>query len=187
MHKRLVTSAIAILALGSVAIPASADASGGHVRRVRLVDNCDPTTFNAAFGEGVCVPHRNGRTVTVGEFLAKLNPQDGGHPEWKNKPDEIELDTGDSIRAVVRGGEFHTFTEVAEFGAGCFGPINDALGLTNPPTPAQCDEFLATTGVLANGASTLIVANLAPGTHKFMCEIHPWMKTVVTVEGDDDD
>ncbi|MDP9465030.1 MAG: hypothetical protein M3P52_10425 [Actinomycetota bacterium] len=122
------------------------------------------------------------------EFLAKLNPEDMGHEDWENKPDELELDSGDSIKAVVRGGELHTFSEVPEFGkAGCFEPINLALELTDPPSPEQCADFFANTRVEADGASTLIVSNLAPGTHKFICVIHPWMKTLVTVEADDDD
>ena len=112
---------------------------------------------------------------------------DFGHPKWRNKPDEVELKSGDVIKVVVRGGEFHTFTEVPMFGPGCLGLINDALGFTTPgPTPAQCGVFFATTGVAANGGSTLTVSGLAPGTHLFMCEIHPWMRTIVTVEGDDD-
>ena len=187
MHKRFVTSAIAILAIGLIAIPASADAHGVHVRKVRLQDNCDPATFNAAFGDGICVPHGNRRTTTLPEFLAKLNPEDGGHEKWNNHPDELDLKTGDEISVVVRGGELHTFTEVPKFGAGCFGPINAALELTNPPTAAQCADFFAHTSVLANGASTLTVSGLSPGTHLFMCEIHPWMQTTVTVESDNED
>lgn len=186
MRKHVFISAIVILTVGTVALPSSADANGSHARRVRLEDNCDPATFNAAFGDGVCVDHGNGRTVKLPEFLAKLNPVDFGHPKWQNKPDDVDLESGDSLAVVVRGGEFHTFTEVAEFGPGCLGQINDALGLTSPPpTEAQCGEFFATTGVLPNGLSTLTVSGLAPGTHKFMCEIHPWMRSVVTVEDDD--
>ena len=75
MRKKLFTSAIAILALGSVVFPATADAKdGGHARRVRLEDNCDPASFNARFGDGICVDHGRGRTTTLDQFLAKLNP-----------------------------------------------------------------------------------------------------------------
>jgi plastocyanin len=185
MNKRFFRSALAVLAIGLVALPASADARGVHVRKMRLQDNCDPVTFNAAFGDGICVPHGNGRTTTLPEFLAKLNPQDFGHEKWNNHPDELDLKLGDEISVVVRGGEGHTFTEVDAFGAGCFLPINDALGLTDPPTPEKCGEYFANTSVAANGASTLTVSGLTPGTHLFMCEIHPWMRTVVEV-GDDD-
>jgi plastocyanin len=181
MRTRIISGAIAILAIGAMTMPAVADARGVHVRNVRLQDRCDPASFNAAFGDGVCVPH-SGQLITLDKFLAKLNPVDFGHPKWNNHPDELDLREGDQISVTVRGGEFHTFSEVDHFGAGCFSPINEALGLTDPPTDAQCAQFFADTGVLADGASTLTVSGLEPGTHLFMCEIHPWMKTVVEVE-----
>ena len=193
MRRHFISGAIAVLTLGTIAIPASAqaDGGGGNTRRVRLQDNCDPATFNAAFGDGICIPHGDDDTVLLDEFLAKLNPVDLGHPEWNNHPDELDLDVGDSINVVVRGGEFHTFTEVDEFGAGCLADLNIPLGLTGPaPTAAECfgpGGFFDTTGVLADGQSTLTVSGLSPGTHRFMCEIHPWMRTVVTVEADDED
>ena len=190
MRKHLLVSAFVIVSLGALAIPSTADARGSHVRKVRLQDRCDPASFNAAFGPpDVCVPH-SGQLVTVTEFLAKLNPEDGGHPKWNNHPDELDLRHGDQISVTVRGGEFHTFTEVPfteELQAGCFAGINVALELTNPPSPAQCADFFNRTGVVANGGSTLIVSGLSEGTHLFMCEIHPWMRTVVTVEGDHED
>jgi hypothetical protein len=31
------------------------------------------------------------------------------------------------------------------------------------------------------------VENLSPGTHRFQCLIHPWMRTVAEVEGNDRD
>ena len=80
MRKHLFTSAIAILALGFVLFPATADArAGGPVRQVKMQDNCDPATFNAAIGPGTCVIHGNHPTVTFADFLAKLNPVDFGH------------------------------------------------------------------------------------------------------------
>ena len=190
MRRHFITGAIAILALGTIAIPGSADANGPHTRRVRLQDNCDPATFNEAIPSPpgqppICIPHGNGRTTTFAQFLAKLNPVDFGHEKWKNKPDELDLNVGDQINAVVRGGEFHTFTKVNEFGPGCVPELNEPLGLTGPPA-ADCG-LIPATGVLPNGLSTLTVSGLDPGTSKFMCLIHPWMRTVVTVEGDEED
>jgi plastocyanin len=158
---------------------------------VRLLDNCDPATFNEAIppqnpgDPPTCIPHGKKHTVTFAEFRAKLNPTDFGHEDWANKPDEVDLNVGDSIKAVVRGGEFHTFTKVNEFGPGCVPFINESLGLTGPPA-ADCG-LIPATGVLPNGLSTLTVSGLAPGTYKYMCLIHPWMRTVVTVEGDEQD
>jgi plastocyanin len=181
MRKRIFTSAVAILALGSIALPAVADARGVHVRKVRLEDRCDPASFNLVIGEGTCIPHDNGN-ITFAEFAEELNPDDFGHDKWRNKPDELDLRVGDRISVTVRGGEFHTFTEVDEFGAGCVDELNIPLGLSNPPSPEQCGEWFATTGVAPNGLSTLTVSDLDVGTHKFMCIIHPWMTTVVKVK-----
>jgi plastocyanin len=194
MRKYLVGGAIAILMVGVAAVPASADQGRHRGRdgredneRVTLNDNCDPATFNARFGDGTCVPHGKKPTVLLADFFAKLNPVDFGHPAWNNRPSMLEIDADESIKVKVRGGEFHTFTEVPMFGPGCVGLINDALGLTGPaPTAAQCAGFFANTGVAANGGSTLTVSGLSAGTHFFMCEIHPWMRTTVTVEGDDE-
>jgi len=194
MRKHVMLSAIAVLTIGAVALPANADAkNGGHVRKVRLQDRCDPASFNAAIPqpEGqppTCIPH-NGELVTFDEFLAQLNPVDFGHDKWNNHPDTLHLKSGDSISVSVRGGEFHTFTEVDSLPMpGCIPFVNGALGLNGPaPTDAECagpGGIFATTGVAPNGQSTLSVSGLAPGTHMFMCFIHPWMQTVVTV-GDD--
>ena len=174
-----------MLALGAMAIPTTAQADGVQVREVRLQDNCDPATFDFVIGPGTCIPHGDDETVTFAEFFAKLNPTDFGHDEWNNHPDEVDLKAGDQIDVTVRGGEFHTFTEVPAFGPGCIPFINGRLGLTGTaPTEAQCGGFFANSGVAPNGLSTLTVSGLSEGTHLFMCEIHPWMRTVVTVEGD---
>ena len=184
MRNHVMVSAVAVLTLGAIALPSNADAKGGvHVRTVRIQDRCDPASFDAAIGPGTCVPH-DGELVTFTEFLAQLNPVDFGHDQWKMHPDEIELTTGDSISASVRGGEFHTFTEVEAFGAGCIDLLNGPLGLTGPPS-ADCATNLAP--VFAGGTGTapglppVVVSGLAPGTHLFMCLIHPWMQAVVDV------
>ena len=181
MRKQLVFSAIAVVALATVAIPMTANAKGSHVRRVRMEDSCDPASFNAAIGPGTCAPH-DGDNVTFGEFLGQLNPNDFGHEDWQFDPEKIDLKVGDSISASVRGGEFHTFTEVAAFGAGCLGFINGLLGLTGPPT-IDCSH-IADTGT-APGAPPVVVSGLSPGKHLFMCEIHPWMRAVVSVGNHD--
>ncbi len=190
MNKRVVSSAIAVLAIGLVALPTSAaDAKGGggHVRRVRMLDRCDPASFNAALQRPgdppICVPH-SGELVTFDEFLAQLNPEDFGHEKWSFKPDEIDLKMGDSISAEVKGGEFHSFTKVDEFGPGCVPLINDALGLAGPPAGDCAKElnpvFLGGSGS-APGLPPVVVSGLAPGSYKYMCLIHPWMRAIVDV------
>ncbi|MEO8267950.1 MAG: hypothetical protein ABI706_20790 [Ilumatobacteraceae bacterium] len=185
MRRKFVTGAIAILTLTAIALPTSADAKGGggHVRRVRMLDRCDPASFDAAIGPGTCVPH-SGELVTFGEFLAQLNPMDFGHEKWSFKPDEIDLKMGDSISAEVKGGEFHSFTKVDEFGPGCVQFINDALGLVGPPAGDCAKElnpvFLGGSGS-APGLPPVVVSGLAPGSYKFICLIHPWMRAIVDV------
>jgi plastocyanin len=192
MRTRLITGAIAVLALGAMAMPSVADARGVHIRDVRLQDRCDPATFNAAIpsppgAPPTCIPHGNQKTVEFGDFIATVNPVDFGHPKWNNHPDEIDLRDGDQLSVTVRGGEFHTFTEVDEIGPGCVPLINQLLGLTGEgPSEADCTPgaggLVDTTGVAPNGLSTLTVGGLAPGEHLFMCLIHPWMATTVEVE-----
>src|SRR3954468_16816621 len=123
MRKKFITTAIAVAALAGLAIPASADAkNGGHVRKVRLQDRCEPVSFNA-FGNSqglgdVCSPH-SGQLITFDEFFAALNPvTHQGSDKWNFHPDEIDIKVDDSISASVRGGEFHTFTKVDDFGPG---------------------------------------------------------------------
>jgi hypothetical protein len=192
MRKRVVSTVVSILMVSAVAAPASAHHGDDRDSvRVRLIDDCDPATFNAVLGPGTCVPHGGGRNVTLAQFFAELNPSDFGHKAWKNNPRRIEIDSDETLRAVVRGGEEHTFTEVAAFGGGCVPPINEDLGLPMA-APEVCAQFEATAvypvGSIEHPAgTTLRVGPLDPGTHKFICLIHPWMRTVVTVEADDHD
>jgi hypothetical protein len=155
------------------------------VRKVDVRDECDPATFNAAIGPGTCVGDGD---VTFEEFLEQLNPADGGHDKWRFNFGRGRVDAGETLRAVNRGGEFHTFTEVAGFGGGCVPELNGPLGLTPVPECAdlptlpdgqQIPTAFIPTGVNAGGS--LDVAGLDKGTHKFMCLIHPWMTTTVRV------
>lgn len=181
----VVLSLTLLLVATALAGPANAG-SGGHegdTKRVRLIDDCDPATFNAALGPGACVG--DGET-TFDDLIAQL--LDNGFEanesadDWEFKPGDFHIDQGDRIRAVNTGGEFHTFTEVAEFGGGCVPELNALLGLT--PVP-ECDDpdAIPTTGVAPG--ETLHVHGLAPGTHKFECLLHPWMQSVVEVREKD--
>lgn len=191
MRKHIIMSAVAVVALAGLAFPASADAkNGGHVRMVRMQDRCDPATFNAdpPVGPGIgniCAPH-NGELVTWAEFLDQLNPVDFGHSKWNMHPDMIDLKMGDSLSVSVRGGEFHTFTMVDDFGPGCVPFINEALGLTGPPAAdcaTQAVPVAAGGSGSAPGLPPVTVSGLAPGNYKFECLIHPWMRSEVTVRG----
>jgi hypothetical protein len=192
MRKSFIVSAVAVVALAGLAIPASADAkNGGHVRKVRMQDRCDPASFNAAIppapgGPPTCADH-NGELITFDEFLAALNPDTHqGSPKWNMHPDMIDIKMSDSLSVSVRGGEFHTFTEVADFGPGCIQFLNDALGLVGPPA-GDCATQLAPQAAGGSGSAPglppVMVSGLSAGEHKFMCLIHPWMQAVVDVRG----
>ena len=49
--------------------------------RIRILDRCDPVTFNAA-GPVLCNPNFNGG-VSLDDFLELLTPAGFGHPAWR--------------------------------------------------------------------------------------------------------
>jgi plastocyanin len=149
---------------------------GGNVRDVQVRDDCDPATFNAAIGSGACVG--NGHT-TFAQFQAKLNPTDFGDGHWKFNPDHTDLKRNESLHPFNRGGETHTFTAVAQFGPGCVAALNQPLGLTGPAAVPDCQAALANTALHPGDSREL--SNLTPGVHRYMCVIHPWMRTTITV------
>ncbi len=176
------------LALGGVLVTAPmATAGGGDTERVRLKDDCEQASFNAAIGPGTCVGDGD---TTFADFIEQL--ADNGleanesADDWEFKPGRFHIDAGDRLRVVNIGGEFHTFTEVTEFGGGCVPELNEALGLDPTDVVDECEDpsLFATTGVPAG--RTIHVHGLPAGTHKFECLIHPWMQSVVTVRADDD-
>ncbi len=148
------------------------------VEEIKVEDTCEPASFNAVLGPGACVGDGH---VTFGEFVAKLNPADGGHETWRFDPDDTDIEEGQVLLVINEGGEEHTFTEVAVFGGGFVPPLNAALPPGTPP--AVTLESFFTTFVAAGGTRRL--AGLSVGTHRFQCGIHPWMRTVIEVEEKD--
>ena len=144
-------------------------------RLVKMMDACDPTSFNAAIGAGTCV--RNGG-VKFAKFLQLL----GKHQKvgaWHFAPAVLNVRVGQELLAVNRGGEEHTFTEVEEFGGGIVPDLNALAG-----TPEQAPECLALAAgdfVPPGGSTTDDVEE--EGTELYQCCIHPWMRAVVTARG----
>ncbi len=179
--KILLTLSAAALGLG-LGVVAPSGASAEPAATVRMHDNCDAASFNAAFGAGTCV---GSGTTVLSDFIAQL--QTGGKATgWTFRPGVLHLDHGDRIRAVDTGGEAHSFTRVAAFGGGCIPQLNEILHLT--PVP-ECSQFVMVGGkrvpkfaatLVAPGASRTAVADTS-GTIRFECLIHPWMRTVVHV------
>jgi plastocyanin len=176
IHLKRRLAMVAGLAALLVVVPAVGSSAASATRQVQVLDDCEPASFNAAIGPGTCV--KDG-TTTFQEFIAQLLAQ-GRAPAWRFAPAQLSLDPGGTLAAQNRGGEDHTFTEVANFGGGCIQALNDLLGLT--PVP-ECAGFpggaFAATEV--EPGATVTTAPLPPGVHRYECLIHPWMRTTVTV------
>jgi plastocyanin len=174
MRRRLVSSLAASLVL-VLAFASTAFAGPSH-RNVQILDDCDAVTFNAALGPGACVKDGD---VTFEEFVNSLI-SGKPHASWRFSPGNAKLDAGGTVTATNRGGEFHTFTEVAQFGGGCVQEINDLMGLQAVPECANAGFLFGTTGVAPGGSLT--TSPLAAGAHNFQCIIHPSQRTTIVAD-----
>jgi plastocyanin len=156
-----------------VAAPAQLAASGEARHVVTMFDACDPTTFNAALGEGTCT--RSGG-VRFADFLEQLG-RHGSVGAWHFAPPNVTMRVGQLLVATNRGGEAHTFTEVEEFGGGIVPQLNELTGLTT--VAPECTR-LAASDFLAPGASSSEEEDEA-GVEKYQCCIHPWMRAEVRI------
>ncbi len=178
--KRTISAAFVAAVLVTLAAgePTVAADSGPSHRHIEIQDDCDPTTFNAALGEGACVGDGDTTFDELVESLLERDPD--GH--WRNHPDETRVRAGENLVITNTGGEFHTFTEVAAFGAGCVAEINDLMGLVGPPAADCGAAFSDPRTALPPGATgTLPTHDMTAGVHRFMCVIHPWMHAKVEV------
>jgi plastocyanin len=148
--------------------------------QVVALDECDPTTFNAALGPDFCKNVTIGAFTTLNDLFSKAA---AGTPDpgWDFVPDGVTIRTGDTVSIVDQGGEPHTFTEVAHFGGGFIPGLNGPGQQTVPECVGGFSKVdVAKTRVLQG--SRLQVAGLAKGMHHFQCCIHPWMRTNVLVK-----
>ena len=165
-----------VSALALVLSAASTTLAAAPHRQVQVLDDCDSATFDAALNDPNACAKSGG--TTFDEFIGQLVGM-GQAPAWRFAPGQLRLAAGGSIDAYNRGGEFHTFTEVAAFGGGCIQILNQILGLTPVPECANAGVLFATTGIAPGGE--LEGPALPSGTHRFECLIHPWMRTTVVV------
>jgi len=164
-----------VAALTLLSLSGGAGAVQGD-KKIRLLDDCEPTSFNAVLPPGTCVG--NGHT-TFDEFIAELAATQDVH-KWRNQPSQMQLNIGRPTLVENRGGEDHTFTEVAEFGGGAVDALN---GISGNPVPApEClgPLDLIHPGTVVEGP-TAGSLDLPVGMHRFQCCIHPWMRTVIDV------
>src|ERR671918_1470295 len=166
-----------VAALAVLSLAGGADAVQGD-KKIRMYDDCEPTTFNAVLGDGTCIG--NGKT-TFAEFIEELEETQDVH-KWRNQPSQMHLNIGRPTLIENRGGEVHTFTPVANFGGGFVAELN---GISGNPVPApECLNFGAIVFLPAGATEegpTAGSSELSVGSHKFQCCIHPWMRTVIEV------
>jgi plastocyanin len=147
--------------------------------QIVALDECDPTTFNAAIGPDFCKNVALGFSTTITDLFAKA-AAGTPDPNWDFEPDTLNIKKGTPIIVVDQGGEPHTFTEVKEFGGGFI----DGLNAGQPTAPECAGGFgkvsVAKTRILQG--SQLQVTGLSKGEHLFECCIHPWMRVKVEVQ-----
>jgi hypothetical protein len=158
------------------ALAINADRAGmKDSRTVSMYDSCDPATFNAVFNDPtICIKQGH---VPFDRFIAELtNTQKAA--QWRFEPQNIEVDRGEGVFALNKGGEVHTFTRVAQFGGGFLPLLNDLSG--NPTPAAECTTLEADDFV-APGATYTAELNTDAVQH-FQCCIHPWMRADVHIK-----
>jgi hypothetical protein len=119
--------------------------------------------------------------------------KDQAHGAWRFNSDDVKVKPGQPVSVRLgRGGEFHTFTKVAQFGPGCIPELN--VPIFGAPDPAPECAPIDTPGgpvpapFVSDGIPTdrtavqIPAAKLTRGANLFECMIHPWMHAKVTVE-----
>jgi plastocyanin len=177
----VMVTALSVTALvGGAGVADAHDAAQRPAKQVRIQDDCDAETFNAALGEGSCVG--DGGT-TFDELIAELR-EEGRADAWAFAPRQFTIRHGTNLRVLNEGGEVHSFTGVRRFGPGCVPEVNEILGFPAGARVAECrsPDWLRT---LRAPGEVIRVRHLPEGTHRFECLIHPWMRARVEVRGAD--
>ena len=153
--------------------------SPAPVAQVVALDECDPTTFNAAEGPDFCKNIALGYSTTLQNLVAEAA---SGNPDknWDFEPDTLRVKEGTTLSVVDQGGEQHTFTEVKQFGGGFVAALNSNQSPVPECAAGYGDVAVAKTRILQG--STSLVTGLSKGTHYFQCCIHPWMRFKVEVQ-----
>jgi plastocyanin len=172
--KRIVVAVV--LAVGLATIGSTTAGGGTGLRIIKMMDQCDPASFNAALGPDTCVGNKGG--VPLDTFLRVLG-RTGHFGAWHFAPGQVRLQEGQVFQAVNHGGEVHTFTEVDEFGGGFVEELNQLSGNLEPApecnlTALGPDDFIPPDGASEPEAEE-------SGTHHYQCCIHPWMRADVIV------
>jgi plastocyanin len=161
-----------------------AQAGSPGVAQVVALDECDPTTFNAAAGADFCknVALANfGFATTLSDLLTGA---ENGTPDpgWDFEPDQMTIKQGTILSVVNEGGEPHTFTEVKQYGGGFLPPLNPDSSTSTVPECSGGFKNIAVARTRVIQGSRLDVIGLSKGKHLFECCIHPWMRIEVDVK-----
>jgi plastocyanin len=151
-----------------------------RVAQVVALDECDPTTFNAALGPDFCKNIALGYFTTLSDLFSEAQ---AGHPDpnWDFEPDTVHIKEGTILSVVDQGGEPHTFTEVAHFGGGFIPQLNGPGELTIPECSGGFGRVAVAKTRILQG-SQVQITGLSKGEHRFECCIHPWMRVKVEVK-----
>ena len=173
----VVSLAFAVAASAQAPLPQSTTT---RVAQVVALDECDPTTFNAALGPDFCKNVTLGAFTTLSDLFAKAS---AGTPDpgWDFEPDTIKVAQGTTLSVADEGGEPHTFTEVEKFGGGFIPGLNGPGETTVPECVGGFSNVAVARTRILQG-SNVHVADLSKGTHLFQCCIHPWMRVKVEVK-----
>jgi plastocyanin len=152
------------------------------VVQIVALDECDPTTFNAALGPDFC---KNvalaplGFATTFQDLFTKAAARTPD-PGWDFEPDTLKVKEGTTLLVSDQGGEPHTFTEVKNFGGGFVEGLNAGEQTVSECAGGFKNVQVAKTRILQG--SNVAVTDLAKGEHHFQCCIHPWMRMTVDVK-----
>jgi plastocyanin len=184
------TSTVVVLATAAAlafATHAMAQPNSQPLAQVIALDECDPTTFNAALSEsggGFC--HNVslaafGYATTLSDLL---NGAENGMPDpgWDFEPDQLTIKEGTILSVVDEGGEPHTFTEVKAYGNGFLPPLNPGSSTSVIPECNGGFKNIAVARTRIVQGSHLDITGLSKGKHLFQCCIHPWMRMEVDVK-----
>ena len=147
--------------------------------QIVALDECDPSTFNAALGPGFCKNVTLGAFTTLTDLFAKAAARTPD-PGWDFEPDVLKVKEGTTVIVSDQGGEPHTFTEVKQFGGGFIEPLN--AGEQTVPECSGGFKNLAVARTRILQGSQVNITGLSKGEHLFECCIHPWMRVKVEVK-----
>ena len=71
--------------------------SDAAAEKVKMLDECDPATFNAIGAGIICDVNFNGG-VTFPEFASLLSPAAFGHPAWRFDAPYLEIQANEKVQ-----------------------------------------------------------------------------------------